>query len=89
MSDKKPFEMTVREFLEEEKKKGAFEIIEDPNFGLQQILLRKGFTEEQDSEMKMEKAWKLYVDNLNTVMSQMFTQLYKGMESWSERAPII
>ena len=89
MNEKKPSEMTVREFLEEAKKKGMYEMVNDPNFGLLQVLLREGFTKEQANEMKMEKAWKLYFDSLTALMGQMFTQMYKGLERFPERAPII
>jgi len=89
MSEKKPSEMTVREFLEEAEKKGMYEIVNDPNFGLLQVLLSEGFTKEQANEMKMEKAWKLYFDSLTALISKMLTQTYKGLERFPERASII
>ncbi len=82
-------EMTVREFLEKATKKGANETLEDPNLGLLRVLLNEGFTEEQANNLKMKKAWNLYLDSLTNVISQTFTGIYKGLEQSPERASII
>jgi hypothetical protein len=89
MTAKKTSEMTVGEFLEETKNKGMYEMVNDPNFGLLQVLLREGFTEEQTNEMKMEKAWKFYLDSLSVLMERMITQLSKGLERFPEKAVIV
>jgi len=81
--------MTVREFLEKAKKKGADKSLEDPNFGLLQVLLREGFTEKQANEMKMEKAYKFYMDSLINSTSRMFDSMGKSLERWPERGPIV
>ena len=85
---KRVSEMTVREFLEAVKKKGDIETINDPNFGLLQVLLREAFTKEQANEMKMEKAWKFYMDSLIN-STRMFESLGKGLEKWPERGYIV
>lgn len=80
--------MTVKEFLEETKRRGAFEI-GDPDFGLLQVLRREGFTEEEANNMKMEKAWKFYFDSLSVLFSRMGDLLSKGLDRWPERASIV
>jgi hypothetical protein len=86
---KKVSEMTVRELLEEAKNKDMYEMINDPNFGLLQVLHKEGFSKEQVNEMKMEKAWKLYFDSIAVFMERMITQVYKGLERSPEKAVII
>jgi hypothetical protein len=78
--ERKTGEMTVKEFLEEAKRLGAFEVVADPDFGLLHVLRREGFTEEQANEMKMEKAWKFYLDSISMVFDQMMGKLSVGLE---------
>ena len=81
--------MTVKEFLEEAKKKGATEVITDPNYGLLQVLLNEGFSENEANQMKMKKAWDLYLDSIINSSSQMFTQVFRGLEESPEKASLL
>ena len=82
-------EMTVKEFLEEAKKKGTDEVITDPNYGLLQVLLNEGFSENEANQLKMKKAWDLYLDSIINSSSQMFTQLFRGLEESPEKASVL
>ncbi len=86
---KKVSEMTVKVFLEEAKKKAANEVVNDPNFGLLQVLLNEGFSEKEANQLKMEKAWNLYLDSIINSSSQMFTQVYRGLEESPEKASVL
>jgi hypothetical protein len=74
---KKTSEMTVREFLERAKKKGAFELLDDPNFGVLQILQKEGLTAEQAYEMKWKEAIKIYRLNFMDTIGHMFNEISK------------
>ena len=86
---KKVSEMTVKEFLEEAKMKGANEVLYDPNFGLLQVLIKEGFSEKEANQLKMKKAWDLYLDSIINSSSQMFTQIYRGLEKSPEKASVV
>lgn len=86
---KKVSEMTFKEFWEEAKKRGAPEVIEDRNFGMLTVLRREGFSDKQINEMKIEKAWKFYMDSYSTLVNRMMGLLSRGLEKWPERAPIV
>ncbi len=86
---KKVSEMTVKEFLEESKKKGANVVLEDPNFGLLQVLLKEGFSEKEANQMKMKRAWDFYWDSISNSSNQIFSQIYRGVEEDSERASLL
>ena len=81
--------MTVKKFLEEAKKKGANEVITDPNYGLLQVLVNEGFSENEANQLKMKKAWDLYLDSIINSSSQMFTQVYRGLEESPEKASVL
>jgi hypothetical protein len=86
---KKVSEMTVKEFLEETKKKGANEILDDPHFGLLQVLLKEGFSKKEANQMKMKKAWDFYLASIINSSSQMFSQIYRGLEESPEKASLL
>ena len=86
---KKVSEMTVKEFLEDAKKKGQTDVLEDQNFGLLQVLLTEGFTEEQASKMDMKKAYDLYLDSISNQSNKLFTEIYRDLEIFPEKAILI
>lgn len=86
---KKVGEMTFKEFRVEVKKRGADEIIEDPNFGILIVLRREGFSDEQIDEMKMDKVWKLYLDSISVVLDQYMRLLSRGLKEKPEIEPIV
>ena len=81
--------MTVKEFLEEAKKKGANEVITDPNFGLLQVLVNEGFSENDAKQLNMKKAWDLYLDSISNSSSKMFNEIYRGLEESPEKASVL
>ncbi len=86
---KKVSDMTVKEFLEEAKKKEANEVINNPNFGLLPVLLNEGFSEKEANQLKMKKAWNLYHDSIINSSSQMFTPVYRDLEKSPEEASVL
>ena len=82
-------DISMKEFLEEAKKKGQTYVLEDQNFGLLQVLLTEGFTEEQAYKMKMKKAYNFYLESISNQSEKLFTQIYQDLESSPEKAIII
>jgi len=73
---KKPAEMTFKEFFEKAKEQGIDKktIVEIKHFMLD-ILHQEGFTDEQISELKMEKVWDFVIDSLSVFFDQFFTEV--------------
>jgi len=85
---KKVSEMTFKEYSEDVKKRGAHEIIEDPNFGMLTLLRKEGFSYEEINRMKMDKAWKLYMDSISVSIDQYITGISLIVEQHPERTQV-
>ncbi len=81
--------MTLKEFLDEAKKKDPNNTLNDKRFELLEVLKKEGFTDEEANKMNMKKVWYFYCNSLINSSSKMFSQLYTSLENNPEKAPII
>lgn len=78
---KKPAEMTFREFFKKarEQRIDAKTIEEIKHFMLD-VLHQEGFTDEQISELKMQKIWNCVIDSISVFFDQFFTEVGMAMQ---------
>ena len=81
---KKPVEMTFKEFFEKAKEQGIDnKTIEEIRHFMLDILHREAFTDEQISEMKMEKVWRCVIDSFSMFADRFFTEV--GMAAQQQK----
>ena len=81
---KKPAEMTFKEFFEKAKEQGIDnKTIEEIRHFMLDILHQEAFTDEQISEMKMEKVWRCVIDSFSMFADQFFTEV--GMAAQQQK----
>ena len=86
---KKVSELTLAEFMKEAEKKDTEHILQDENFGVLQVLNQEGIPKEPALQMKMEKAWHVYINHLINNPTKTLHHFFFAPEVSSEDAPIV